>query len=504
MRLFKSLVLLALLFGSLAAQSKFNTEKLDSLINKIYNDFELTGLSIGILKDSTIIFNKGYGYKEWNTDELVDTETLFGIASLSKAFTAASIGILVDEGKLDWNDRVIDYIPWFQLSDPYVTRELRIVDLLTHRAGFSTFDGDLLWYGTNYSREEILKRFKEMPLKKSFRSEYGYSNIMFLAAGEVIEEVTGKSWDDFVTERIFIPLEMTSTNTSTKQFTENSNVAYPHLGREKLDFLNYDNIGAAASINSTSSDMLKWGMMWLNKGEYKGKEILTEKTVDRILSSYQAINVGNSSKINERHFLNTAMGWFLEDRNGRKIIHHSGGLIGYISRFAIVPEDNLSIIVLTNDEAYMIPPLMNYLFDVFAGNLKDEDYFERSLNYFKGKEERESKRKKELEENRAKETSPSQTIESFAGIYIDKMYGDAEIKIENDKLHLTLLPAKELFNTELNHWHFDTFSFKFADPFLPEGMITFETNKEGKISGFKIDLPNPDFHFYNLHFIKKD
>ncbi len=504
MKISKSLLFLILLFIGLNAQEKLNVNKLDSVLTKAFHDFELPGMAVGIIKDSTVVFNKGYGYKIWETDKMIDTESLFGIASLSKAFTAASVGMLVDEGKIDWSDRVVDHLPWFQLSDPYVTRELRVVDLLTHRSGYNTFDGDLLWYVTNYSREEILKRFKEMPAKNSFRSEYGYSNIMFLAAGELIKKVSGRSWDEFVQERIFTPLEMTNSTTTNKSFNENTNLAYPHLQRKSLELLSYDNIGAAASINSCTSDMLKWAQMWLNEGKVNDKEILSEKTVNKIFSSYQAINVGNVESVNGRHFLNTGMGWFLQDWRGRKIVQHSGGLPGYISRLALVPEENLAVIILMNDEGYIATPVINYVVDTFVGNLKDEDYFERTLKFFKGKSEREEKAKEERNAKRIEGTTPSKSLESFAGIYEDKMYGEAEVKFENDKLLLTLIPSKEYFNAELSHWHFDTFNFQFNDPFLPEGLITFELNKDGEINGFKIDLPNPDFHFYNLNFTKKD
>ena len=504
MKLIQYFLILFLFVLGLNAQTNFDSQKLDSVLSKALEDFELPGMAVGVIKDSTIVFNKGYGYRVWNSDKMVDTESLFGIASLSKAFTAAAIGILVDEGKLDWNDRVIDYLPWFKLSDSYVEKELTIVDLLTHRAGYNTFDGDLLWYGSNYDRKKILRRFREMPAKISFRSEYGYSNIMFLAAGEVIEAVSGKTWDDFVKERILSPLDMKNTFTTNTNFNETTNVAYPHLERKVLQFLNYDNIGPAASINSCTSDMLKWAQMWLNMGTVNGNQILKEQTINKILTSYQAINVGNVNRINGRHFLNTGMGWFLQDWQGRKIVQHSGGLPGYISRLALVPEENLAVVVLTNDEAYLTTPVINYIIDLAIGELGDEDYFDRTLKYFKGKSERLEKVKEERKSKRIENTSPSQKLENFIGVYEDKMYGEAEIVFNNGSLNLIMLPSKELFSAKLNHWHYDTFDFKFNDPFLPEGLVTFGTNKDGKISGFKVDLPNPDFHFYNLNFIKKE
>ena len=207
-KLFNSFMLLALIILllpiTIIPQKKIDFNKLDAQILQAIDTLNSTGAAVGIIKDGEIVFAKGYGYKNYESKDTVTTNTLFGIASCSKAFTAASIGMLVQEGKLDWNDRVINCLPGLKLSDSYATRDLRILDLLSHRSIFNTFDGDLLWYGTDYTTDEILKRFELMPAKKSLRLEYGYSNIMFMVAGEVIKSITGKSWSDFIKERIFI------------------------------------------------------------------------------------------------------------------------------------------------------------------------------------------------------------------------------------------------------------------------------------------------------------
>jgi len=484
------------------AERHVNFEKLDKQILKAIDDLNATGLAVGIIKDGKIVFEKGYGFKNFETKEPVTTKTLFAIASCSKAFTAASIGMLVDEGKLGWFDRVIDHIPGFKLSDPYVTRELRIVDLLSHRSVYNTFDGDLLWYGTNYSRKEILKRFELMPAKKSFRIGYGYSNVMFIAAGEVIENISGKSWDQFVREKIFIPLDMKTTNTTISDFNENSDYAFPHINRKVLEFVNYDNVGPAASLNSNIEDLLKWLQMWLNKGRLNDSTFfLKEKTIENIFTSQTSLPGGKGDEIGGRHFSNAAMGWFLSDYAGRKLIQHSGGLPGFLSRVTIVPEDNLGIVVLTNDESPLYSSLTNYIIDMYLTD-KDSDEFSKAIERQQKNEEAKIKAEKERNEKRVTRTSPSQALESFAGVYEDKMYGKANVTLENGELNFVLLPAEKLFYSKMTHWHYDTFNIKFADPFLPEGLITFEINKEGKVSGFKIDLPNPDFHFYNYHFEK--
>ena len=503
MKLHKILFVLTailLLVSNLAvAQKNIDYDQLDRYIQKAVDDFEVPGLSVGIVKNGNVVFKKGYGVKSTDTNEPVDTKTLFGIASLSKAFTAASIAMLVDEGKIDWEDRVIDHLPWFRLYDPYITNELRINDLLCHRVGLATFDGDLLWYGTDYSRKEIVERIGELPIKNSFRSKYGYQNVMFITAGEIIESVTGTTWDQFIEERIFNPLEMNFSTTTNTKFTQDDNVAVPHLEGVPQEFINYDNSGPAASINSCVDDMLKWAQLWLNKGKLGEEQLFSEKSYYTITKSYTTLNAGPGEKIGGTHFVNAGLGWFLTDYSGRKILSHGGGLSGYLSRIYLVPEDSLGIVVFENDMKPVYRDVAKKILDLFL-NDNDIDYVARSFERIEKREEKEEEKKKKRVESRVAGTKLSLAIEDYAGIYEDKMYGMAEILFENNKLTLTLLPTKELFTGTLEHWHYDTFNIKLNDPYLPEGFVTFYLDPKGEITNFTIELPNPDFHFHNLDF----
>ncbi|MFO7445488.1 MAG: serine hydrolase [Ignavibacteriaceae bacterium] len=498
---FSGIVSLFLLFNSiLFCQTDYG--KLDAYINKAVQDFNIPGLAVGIVKNGQIVFSKGYGLRNTETGDPVTPETIFGLASVSKAFTAACIGILVDEGKINWDDKVTDHLSWFKLHDPYVTRELTVRDLLCHRSGLATFDGDLLWYATDYSREEIVKRISLLPLKNGFREKYGYQNVMYITAGEVIKAVTGKTWDEFVQERIFTPLNMSSSNTSTSEYSSGKNWSFPHIEGKPLRFLDYDNSGPAASINSSVNDLLNWLMMWLNKGKFNDTLILSEAAISVITSPHLVLNSGQGNEIMGTHFRNYGLGWALYDYSGRKIIEHSGGLPGVHTKAAIVPEDSLGIVILSNQINFLINPLLKKILDYHL-NDKDVDYAAEALqNFNKYLAETEEKRKKK-EESRIKETFPSLLLKEYAGLYEDKMYGKAEVTFSGSELILTLLPTKELFTSKMEHWHYNTFRIKFADPFLPEGLVTFDFNPDGNISGFKIDLPNPDFHFYNLNFKKK-
>lgn len=485
------------------SQTEIDWGKFDQYLQNGVEKFKQPGLAIAVVKGNEVVFQKGYGVRDVNTGVQVDEYSLFGIASLSKAFTAVSIGILVDEGKLDWDDRVIDHLPWFQLYDPYVTREIRVKDLLCHRSGLATFDGDLLWYGTDYTREEIVKRIRYMKPKNGFRDKYGYQNIMFITAGELIEEVSGISYDEFVRTRIFIPLGMNNSLTTNQNFDASTNVAIPHIDRRPQPFIDYDNAGAAAIINSCTDDLCKWMMFWINRGKWNDTELLSNRSYRTITSAFTSLNVSDPYEIDGTHFRAAALGWFLYDYSGRKIMTHGGGLSGYISRITVVPEDSLGVIVLTNDMSWLPTAVSNKVLDMYM-NDKDVDYiadtYERYISYMENKADR----KKRRSETRIEGTSPSQPLSSYVGVYEDKMYGEATVELKDDHLFLTMLPTKEIFYGQLNHWHYDTFDVQLADEYLPPGLVTFHFGSNGKIEKFTIDLPNPDFHFYNLEFIKQD
>lgn len=488
--------------NSYTTAQSIDIDKLDAAIAQAVEDFDVPGLAIGIVKDGEVVLSKGYGVKDVNTEAPVTPQTVFGIASVSKAFTAASIGTLVDEGLLDWDDRVIDHLPNLKLYDPYVTRELRIRDLLSHHAGYRTFDGDLLWYGTDYSRKEIVERFGKLEPEYSFRIRYGYSNLMFIIAGEVIEAVTGKTWETYVTERILKPLGMKYTTVSTNDLTDNENAATPHINKEPIELLNYDNAGPAASLNSCVEDLQKWLSMWLNKGELNDIRIVSKDVVSEVLTSQTALSGGAGDVIGGRHFTNAGMGWFLADYAGRKIVSHGGGLPGMISNVTFVPEDDLAVVILTNDDNRLPGALTYYVLDKYFGK-EDEDRLQKAKEGWDKRMQRVDDFRAKRDSMRVEGTSLSLPVEDYAGTYVDDYYGTAEITNNGGSLTLKFVPAQQIFTGELTHWHHDTFEWKHNDPFLPTGLVTFHFDSEGKIKNFTVDLPNPDFHFFNLDFEKK-
>jgi CubicO group peptidase (beta-lactamase class C family) len=456
---------------------------------------------MAIVKDGEIIYQKALGFQNASNVDFLDYYDIFNIASCTKAFTAAGIGKLVDEGLLSWNDRVIDYIPNFKLADEYITNNLTLKDILSHRTGLGTFYGDLLWYNTTYTNEEVINRMQYLPINYNFRTLFGYQNNMYMIAGEIIERVTRQSWEEFIQQTFLDPLEMSDTRTSSDQFNGTEEIAFPHFNDSIIGIYYFRATKPAASIWSNPRDLANWATMLLNNGKWKNDQILTKETVRNLMSAQLAFPVSEERESLGIHFLNYALGWSTYDYNGRKIIEHNGGMPGYISKVALIPEDNMAIIILNNGfELYGNNALFYSIIDIAT-----KQYTNDWVEYYSNKKIESNKLEKEFNANRLAtkntEIEASLELNEYTGIFQDKMYGNAEIKIENYELICTLLPAKKVFTSKLEHWNGNAFKIVFKDPFLPFGIINFEI-PESKVTGFKIDLPSDDFHFKNLDFVK--
>lgn len=487
------------LFFIHAAQAQLDTVAFKSFLDKVYSDFELPSMAVAIVKDGNTILTYSNGKRSTDDASGPNSNTLYGIASLSKAFTVASIGMLVDEKKLNWSDPVVMHLPNFKLHDPYVTQHFTVEDLLCHRSGLITFDGDLLWYGTNYSRTEVMERIQYRPLTNEFRDEYGYQNIMFITAGELIGKVSGMSWDNFVQSRILQPLTMTRTTSDFDTFFQDGNMAKPFINGEEIFMLSYNNSGATAALNSCVGDMSKWMNFWLEEGIVNGDTLLNPKTIHKIWSMHTPLNTGSFDDANGTNFKGYGLGWFLMDYNGKKIAHHGGGLPGYITKVAISPKDEFGIVVLTNDMSSASSMLMYAALDWLEGK-EYEPWSAKFLEFKKGSEKREAEEKAERLTTR-KNQSKVLANQNYVGTYRDEMYGNAQVSIENGKLILSLIPSKELFSGPLTPWADNAFRFDHNDPFLTYGVVNFQVAADA-VSGFTIDLPNHDFHFDKLKFEK--
>ena len=495
-----SMLVLLLLLTAQVAFAQAPGADFEAYVNKALKDWGVPGVAIAIVKDDKIVFAKGFGVRELNKPEPVDEHTLFAIGSSSKAFTAASLAILVDQSKIKWDDPATKYLPGFQLFDPYSTREMTVADLLSHRSGLTR--GDLLWYASDYDRNEILRRVRYLKPSWSLRSRFGYQNIMFLAAGQIIPSVTGKSWDDFMRERIFMPLNMKSTSTSIKAFAGNANVATPH---SKIDdkvravsWRNIDNIAPAGSINSNAQDMAQWVRLNLGQGEYEKQRVISAAAIKEMQTPQTIVRLEGprGSLYPEAHFLTYGLGWFLSDYRGRKIVEHGGAIDGMRAQVGLMPEEKLGLVVLTNLHGTTLPHALMYkIFDVYL-QAPERDWSAELMKVEKRAEEQGKAAEKKAEAERAKGTSPSLALEKYAGTFESDMYGAAKVALENQKLVIRFGPN---FTGDLEHWHYDTFRVKWRDQMQGKGFVNFKLNTQGKADVVSIEnlseftrVPEPD------------
>jgi CubicO group peptidase (beta-lactamase class C family) len=498
---------LLLLSGLLAlptayAQQSPDLNALDAYIAKAVTDFDQPGLAVGIVQNGQLIWSKGYGKLDLAKAAPVTPNSIFYCASISKAFTACAIGLLVDDGKVSFEDPVRKHLPWFNTPDAYVTEHMTVKDLLCHRSGWDTFDGDLLWYGTTMDQKQILSRHAGEPFTYEFRDQFGYSNLMFIAAAQVIEAASGMTWERFITTRIFQPLGMDRSRVDVADLSGLSDVALPHVRKgqdpaapqKSMPYQDLHGADGACGVLSTVNDMAKWDAMWANEGKVGDKAFLSKGSYTTITSSHLAMGGRREG---------AGLGWFIESSNNEKVITHSGGMPGFILNHAVVPDKDLAVIALGNGESYTVFAVTNKILDLYLGEGK-ADPVATMLPRVKANKEQDAKRVAERMAARVPKTKPSFAPSACTGTYTDKIYGDAVISEQGGVLSLRFNPAPGLFTGTLSHWHYDTFQWQHADPFLEPGYVTFSFDADHKVNGFKVDLHSPDFHFWKLDFRKAE
>ena len=485
---FSIIVLLLLLTVQVVVAQQAPGADFDQYVNKALKDWGVPGVAIAIVKDDRIVLAKGYGVRELNKPAPVDENTLFAIGSSSKAFTAASIAILVDQGKLKWDDPATKHLPGLQLFDPYSTRELTVSDLLSHRSGLAR--GDLLWYGSEYDRNEILRRVRFLKPSWSLRARFGYQNIMFLAAGQIIPSVSGKTWDDFMRERIFTPLGMKSTSTSIKAFAGATNVATPHSRIDDriqvISWRNIDNIAPAGSINSNVQDMAQWIRVNLGDGVYQKQRLISSSAIKEMQTPQTIVRLEGprASLYPEAHFLSYGLGWFLSDYRGRKLVEHGGAIDGMRAEVAMLPEEKLGLVILTNLNGTTLPQaLMFKILDIYL-NAPGRDWSSEMMKTERNLEAVAKAAEKKAEGERVTGTSPSLALEKYAGTFQSDMYGETKVSFENQKLVVRFGPN---FTGDLSHWHYDTFRVTWRDQVQGKAFVTFRLNRQGKADVVNIE-----------------
>ena len=479
---------------------------LDRVVMRALSTFRVPGLALAIVKDGRVVVARGYGVKKLGAAAPVDARTRFQIASNTKAFTAVALALLVEDGKIEWDAPVTRYLPGFAMHDAFVTRELTVRDLLVHRSGLGLGAGDLLWWPpTTYQRRELVARLRHIPLATSFRTAYAYDNVLYAVAGELIETVSGQSWEDFVATRIVARVGMTDTDVRFSTGGKSANVATPHADVEgtvrPVAAFETDNANPAAGIHSTAQDMAKWMIVLLDSGRLADDTRLFRSRTMRELWSMvtpQAVADPSPELPHLRsNFRGYALGFNVFDSRGRKIVQHSGGMPGFLSLVTMVPELRLGIAILTNQESgAAYAALTNHILDHYLA--------QRPFDYVDAYRRREARLAAATDSvvrraaaARDSTSRPSLPLARYAGAYADPWYGEVVITLENDRLVLRFSRTPSLV-ADLRHWQHDTFVARWRDRELrADAFITFALNPDGTIDQAKMVPVSPatDFSF---------
>ena len=482
--------LLFICTSSLAQKAPSLDQKIkefDAYVENGRKQWEVPGLAVAVVKDGKVIFKKGYGVRELGKPDGVNTETLFSIGSTTKAMTAACMGMLVDEGKVKWDDLVITYLPEYQLYDPFVTRELRIRDLFIHNSGVG--NADFVWTVMDISPEEILKKMRQVKPSYSMRSGFIYQNIFYIAAGEVIAKITGKPWEVFVQERIFTPLGMTRT-VSRRKFIKDDNQTRPHFKIEKviqpIGYTKDDAVGAAGAVWSSIDDMSKWVVCMMDSSKYSGGRLLKKETWVEMFKPQTLVPSSEfypTAQITKPNWTTYGLGWFQEDYKGKKVNFHTGSLAGLCALNAQIPEENIGYYILENyDHAELRHALMYKAFDHFAlgGN---RDWSTEFLKLYTSIWDKAEKANADFEGKRVLNTKPSLSMETYAGKYTDPLYGEAIITVAGNQL---VVVVNNILKATVDHWHYDTFRGWFEQKWNGKSTVRFILGTDGMASSVNV------------------
>lgn len=461
---------------------------LDDYVISAMKDWEVPGLALTVVKDNEIVFSRGYGLTELGKPGTVNNKTLFAAASTTKAFTAAALGILVDQKKIKWDDPVIKHLPEFKLNDPWVTQELSIRDLLTHRAGLG--NTDLLWM-VNYPTEEILYRMRYAEPAYSMRSGFIYQNIMYAVAGEVIARVSGSSWEDFLKEHILTPLKMDRTILLAKQLKGKDNYASPHYrinGRiEPIEMEYADPIAPAGAMWSCVDDMAKWMMFLLDSGKINNVQLLQKETYSELFTPQVIIPQSNfypAALLTRPHWTTYSLGWFQHDYKGRALDFHTGSLDGLVAIIGLVPGEKFGIYLFGNlDHAELRHAIMYKTIDLYLDNDNSHDWHKEIFELYEGFRMKSEMEKKKLTEERIPETNTTLHPEGYEGIFSDPLWGEIEIKREENRLTLSY---NSYLKGNLKHWHYDTFEVIWNKKQMGNNLLTFGFDNKGKVAEIRI------------------
>jgi CubicO group peptidase (beta-lactamase class C family) len=496
------------LVGTLAHSQKLNAAYIDSLVTSSMELMPQAGVAIAVIQDGKVIHSKGYGITSMKTKEQVDKNTLFSIASNSKAFTTTALGMLVDEGKMKWTDKVIDYIPEFKMYESYVTENFTILDLVTHRSGLGLGAGDLMFIpdGSDFTIEDVVTSFQHQKPVSAFRTKYDYDNLLYITAGEVISRISGMTWDTFVEQRIMNPLGMDRSAGYFENLKTSKNIAVPHSSEnEKLSILNtYEDphklFGAAGGIYSSVHDLSKWMLMHLNKGKYgEDQELISEKNHSELWKAQTNMYFNATPEDAYRtHYKAYGLGWVLTDQNGYTIVSHTGGMPGMLSQVLLIPELNAGVVVLTNAApgGYSYYALAHTIKDVFIG-AENRDWVGDAKKWIEEGESEANEVVSEVWETVKKSKSTKIQLADYAGVYHDNWFGDVKIEDRDGKLWFTSKRSPKL-NGEMFFYQATTFAVKWEYEEMDcDAFAIFSLDEHGKAQSIKMKGISPaiDFSF---------
>ncbi|WP_257998734.1 serine hydrolase [Xanthomonas arboricola] len=483
-------------------------KQFDAQVERVRKQFNVPGISIAVVKDGQIVMERGYGVREIGRSAPVQADTLFAIGSNNKAFTAASLSILADEGKLSLEDKVIDHLPWFRMSDPYVTEEMRLRDLLAHRSGLSLGAGDLLYVpASSYTTEEVVQRLAKVPLKGGFRDGFAYDNILSAVAQKVIEQVSGQSYEKFLQQRIFSPVGMNGTRFNADYLQPGDAAA---VGHAQYDFtklrtvppMTWSNNSGAGGIYSSAHDMALWMKVQLAGGALAdGTPLFSGKRQQEMWSMITPISLP-PSRIPELaaarpNYAGYGEGWVLGDYRGHKMVMCTGVMPGMTSRLSLMPDQHLGVVVLTNQEATSaFGAITLQVFDAFL-QLPVTDW---TAAYAKADEMARSNSDaswKAHQQARAARSTPSLPLSGYAKTYRDPWYGDVVIRQEGKRLRMQFSKTAQLVGT-LEHWQHDSFIVRWDDRSLnADAFVNFTLSPDGEVRQVYMEPVSPltDFSF---------
>lgn len=491
-----------LLSAPTPSQQPLTLERVQEIAARAAERFEPIGFALSVVQDGDVLAEVAFGALG-DGREMTPT-SLCNIASCSKAFTAAAVAMLVEEKLLDWDDRVAEHLPEFRMSDAWITSRMTIRDLLCHRCGLKTFAGDLLWYGTDYTDDEVIRRMAKLPITQEFRADFGYQNLMYLVAGKIVERKTGKTWSEFVQARLLTPLGMQNSRPAAQELPDDAERALPHIDGEVVPDHEFVACKPAAAIYSSVHELTAWMRMLLGGGAWHGRQLLTPAVLMEMWRPHTNL-ARNGSGAGTEDFRSYGLGWFLSLERGKKVVEHDGGMPGFLSKVSLMPAEKFAFAVLNNsNDGVLNEAIKRALYTERAGG-DGLAVVDRLAQIKQRIDRRNAAAVAAREAKRRTGTHPSHELAAYAGDYLDAIYGPARVTLGDDgTLSLVLLPAqRRLFGT-MHHWHDDTFRVDFPDKFLPFALVSFELNSASEVVGMHIDCPIADFDFGALDFRRQD